>query len=187
MKIIAFTGMPFSGKSEAVQIVKKMNIPVIRMGEQVWEEVKHRGLSLSNENVGSIACEMRNKYGNDIWAKRTIDKIQSLNQCSLVVIDGVRNHEEVEAFKKKLGKDFVLIAVVVDDSIRFERALKRKRVDDSNCLEDIKQRDNRERSWGIEGVIDSADVVIRNNESLQLFQQNVGKCIDELTMGARQR
>ena len=39
MKIIAFTGMPFSGKSEAVQIARDLDIPVIRMGDMVWEDL----------------------------------------------------------------------------------------------------------------------------------------------------
>ena len=34
MKIIAFAGMPCSGKSEAVRIAKEMNIPVIWFGFQ---------------------------------------------------------------------------------------------------------------------------------------------------------
>ncbi|HEC81032.1 MAG TPA: hypothetical protein ENI42_01220, partial [Thermoplasmatales archaeon] len=38
MKTIAFTGMPGSGKTEAVKIAKELEIPVIRMGDCVWEE-----------------------------------------------------------------------------------------------------------------------------------------------------
>ena len=33
MQVLAFAGMPFSGKSEAVKIAKEMDIPIIRMGE----------------------------------------------------------------------------------------------------------------------------------------------------------
>ncbi|HIG99167.1 MAG TPA: AAA family ATPase, partial [Thermoplasmata archaeon] len=43
MKIIAFTGMPASGKSEAVQLAKDKGIPVIRMGDLVWEETQRQG------------------------------------------------------------------------------------------------------------------------------------------------
>ena len=43
MKIIAFTGMPASGKSEAVQLAKDKGIPVIRMGDLVWEETRRQG------------------------------------------------------------------------------------------------------------------------------------------------
>ena len=56
MKIIAFAGMPCSGKSEAVQIAKEMNIIVIRMGDMVWEEVKKRGLTLDEKVVIASSC-----------------------------------------------------------------------------------------------------------------------------------
>ncbi|RKX48292.1 MAG: hypothetical protein DRP25_07625, partial [Thermotoga sp.] len=109
MKVIAFTGMPGSGKSEAVKVAREMRIPVIRMGDCVWEEVRKRGLELNDENVGRIANEMREKYGKDIWAKRTFEKIDP--SWDIVVIDGIRNIEEVDFFREKLGKDFTLIAI----------------------------------------------------------------------------
>jgi len=73
--VIAFTGMPGAGKSEAVLIAKEMGYPVFRIGDCVMEEVKSRGLPLDDKNVGSIATEMRRKFGFDIWAKRTYEKI----------------------------------------------------------------------------------------------------------------
>ncbi len=65
MKIIAFTGMPFSGKSEAVEITKQRGLPVIRMGDLVWDEVRSQGLPLSDETVGTVANKMRDKHGKD--------------------------------------------------------------------------------------------------------------------------
>ena len=77
MKILAFTGMPFSGKSEAVKIAREMNIPVVRMGDMIWDEVKKQGLVLTDQNVGNIATQMRKEHGKDIWAIRTIEKIKT--------------------------------------------------------------------------------------------------------------
>ena len=71
MKVIAFTGMPFSGKSEAVKIAKEFDIPVVRMCDLVLEEVKRNGLELTSENVGKIAHKLRMKKGRDIWARKT--------------------------------------------------------------------------------------------------------------------
>ena len=66
MKILAFTGMPCSGKTEAVKVAKEMDIPVIRMGDAVWREVKHQGLELNDKNVGDVANNMREKHGKYI-------------------------------------------------------------------------------------------------------------------------
>jgi len=173
MKIIAFTGMPASGKSEAVQLAKDKGIPVVRMGDLVWEETKRQGKPLNDKNVGDIASTMRKKYGMDIWAKRTVKKIKSLEQAPLLVIDGVRTIEEIEYFKKELGIDFLLVAIDAPDELRRKRALARGRTDDSKNLKDVEERDTREIRWGLQKVIADADIVIPNNGSLDQFKKQV--------------
>jgi dephospho-CoA kinase len=173
LKIIAFTGMPFSGKSEAVKIAKEQNIPVIRMGDMVWEETKKQNLELNDKNVGTIANNMRIRYGMDIWAKKTIVKIKKIKNTNILVIDGVRNLEEVETFKRKLGNDFLLIAIQVSDKLRYKRAMNRDRKDDSKDLTKIKERDNREIIWGLNTVIASADMVISNEGSLEELHNKI--------------
>jgi len=173
MKIIAFTGMPASGKSEAVQLAKDKGIPVIRMGDMVWEETKRQGKPLDDKNVGDVANSMREKYGMDIWAKRTVEKIHSLKKSSLLVIDGVRNMEEIEYFKKELGMDFLVIAIDAPDALRRKRAILRGRTDDSKNLKDLEERDKREIRWGLQKVIANADIVIPNNGSLEDFKKQV--------------
>ncbi|MCK4365492.1 MAG: flagellar hook-basal body complex protein FliE [Thermoplasmatales archaeon] len=173
MKVIAFAGMPFSGKSEAVKIAKDMNIPVIRMGDMIWEETKNRGLELSDKNVGTIANNMRKEHGMDIWAKRTLDKIKSTKDTKILVIDGVRNIEEIETFEKELGEKFILIAVDVTDETRYKRAMNRGREDDSQDIKLIKERDKRELSWGLGNVIASADVIISNEGPVEEFKQKI--------------
>jgi len=181
MKVIAFTGMPFSGKSEAVKVAKKLGFPVVRMGDAVWEEVKKQDLNLNDKNVGMIANEMRKKYGRDIWAKRTLDKIRSLKvESSAIVIDGVRNAEEIDIFKKEFDKDFILIAIEASDYVRHMRALKRDRQDDSKNLVNIKERDKREISWGIDVVIASADIVVSNENGIDGFRENIRKMLSKI-------
>jgi len=45
MKLIAFVGMPASGKSEAAAIAKKLDIPVVNMGDVVREETARQGFA----------------------------------------------------------------------------------------------------------------------------------------------
>ena len=165
--------MPFSGKSEAVQIAKDQNIPVIRMGDMVWQETKNQGLELNDKNVGMVANDMRKTHGMDIWAKRTLEKIKSMKDANLLVIDGLRNIEEIETFEKELGKDFVVVAVQVSDELRYQRAMNRGREDDAQDLDLIKERDKRELSWGLGNVIASADIVVSNEGNVEDFQQKI--------------
>ena len=172
--------MPFSGKSEAVQIAKDMGIPVVRMGDMVWDEVKKRGLKINDGNVGTIANQMREQHGKDIWAKRTIEKIRLLKNAESIVIDGIRNAEEISTFKKELKGDFIIIAVEVPDELRHKRALSRGREDDSKNLDRIKERDKREIGWGIDTVIASADMVIINDKSVKEFHEKIKDVLSKL-------
>jgi len=180
MKIIVFAGMPSSGKSEAVKIAKEKNIPVMRMGDMVWEETKKQGLKINDKNVGMIADNMRKEYGMDIWAKKTLKKIETKKEKNLLVIDGVRNIEEIETFKKKLGKDFIVIAIVASDETRQKRFLKRGREDDSKNIQDLKERDKRELGWGLGNVIASADIVISNEGKVENLQNEIFKILNEM-------
>jgi len=180
MKVIAFAGMPFSGKSEAVSIAKEMNIPVIRMGDFIWEETKRKGLELNDYNVGMTADNMRKKYGMDIWAKKTLEKINSIKKGKILVIDGIRNIEEIETFEKELGNNFLLIAVQVSDEVRYRRAMNRGREDDSRDLKLIRERDKRELSWGLGNVIASADIVITNEGSIDEFKNKIEEFFNKI-------
>jgi dephospho-CoA kinase len=173
MKIIAFTGMPASGKSEAVQLAKDKGIPVIRMGDLVWEETRRQSKPLDDKNVGDVANSMRKKYGMNIWAKRTVEKIHSLKKSPHLIIDGVRNMEEIEYFKKELGLDFFVVAIDASDNLRRKRAITRGRTDDSKDIKDLEERDKREIRWGLQKVIADADIIIPNNGSLDQFKKQV--------------
>ncbi len=180
MRIIAFTGMPWAGKTEAVSIAREMGLQIFRMGDLVWEEVEKQGLIVDSENVGRIAEEMRQKYGNDIWARKTCEKIQSIESIDNIVIDGIRSLDEVNYFKKIFGKNFIIIAIVASDDIRRKRALKRKRKDDANDIEKIKERDEREIKWGLPLVIKKADYIIPNEGALRDFQMKIRELLETI-------
>ncbi len=180
MKIIAFTGMPASGKSEAVQLAKDKGIPVVRMGDLVWEETKRQGKPLNDKNVGSVANNMRKEHGMDVWAKRTVEKIHSLKKSPHLVIDGVRNMEEIEYFKKEIGLDFFVVAIDAPDELRRKRAIARGRTDDSKDLKDLEERDKREIRWGLQKVIADADIIIQNNGSLEQLKKQVLSVLNDL-------
>ena len=171
--------MPFSGKSEAVRIAKDKGIPVVRMGDIVWDEVISRRLELSDANVGTIADEMRQTNGKNIWAIKTIEKIKTMDSPNILIIDGIRNVEEIEVFKKELGQNFVVVAITVSDEIRHQRAMNRNREDDSKDLNLIKERDKRELSWGLGNVIASADIVISNKGSIEEFRNEIKRIFDQ--------
>lgn len=154
--------MPGSGKSVAAQAARDLGIPVVRMGDCIWEEVQSRGLPLVDEVVGGVAHEMRERHGPGIWAQRTLEKVQKLG-ATVVVIDGVRSMAEVEVFHQGLGTDFTLVALHASPRTRHQRLLARRREDEAATLEAIAARDRRELGWGIGEVVALADVVLVND------------------------
>lgn len=192
--------MPGSGKSEAMEVAKARGHPVVRMGDLIWEEVERQGLARDAANVGRVANAMRESHGKDVWAKRTAQRVRSLmdqmepaagarpaaadeakpRPARLVLIDGVRSHEEVETLRHELGHDFVLVAIHTDPDHRFQRMAQRGRADDSTDPSMLKVRDEREIGWGIARAIALADEMLVNDGTLEQFRKKVGALLDRV-------
>ncbi|AKB16865.1 MULTISPECIES: dephospho-CoA kinase [unclassified Methanosarcina] len=172
MKIIAFVGMPASGKSEASRIAAEMGIPVIIMGDVIRKEVLRRGLEPNDSNTGMVATDLRKCEGMDAVSRRCISQIRETGS-ELVVVDGVRGIAEVECFRQEFGKGFILISIYAPIEIRFSRVQKRGRSDDMNSIEGLRHRDERELGWGMGEAIEASNVEIENNSTLEAFRKDV--------------
>jgi dephospho-CoA kinase len=172
MKIIAFVGMPASGKSEASRIAAHMNIPVVNMGDVIRAEVLKRELEPNDSNTGMVATDLRNCEGMDVVSRRCISHIRKMNS-EFVVVDGVRGIDEVECFRREFGIGFVLISIYAPIKIRFSRVQKRGRSDDMNSIEELRHRDERELGWGMGEAIEASNIEIENNFTLDIFKKNV--------------
>jgi len=175
MQAIAFTGLPGSGKSEAVSIAEQQGWTVTRMGDEVRAEARRRGRELTDRQLGRIADELRRQEGMDIWARRSLP-----SNPDDVVIDGIRNIEEVEFFRGQLDS-FVLVAVHASPETRYQRLRERGRSDDAASLDELKQRDERELGWGIGGVVAMADVVVVNEGSLEELREKIAGLLADLS------
>lgn len=175
-RAVAFTGMPGSGKSVAVDCARKLGLPVFRMGDAVWDEVRSRGLPLEEGHVGRVATQMREKHGPGIWAVRTIERIRK-SAAPLVVIDGVRSTAEVDTFRRELGADFVLIALHASPATRLSRLLARHRADDVRDDREFSARDERELGWGLGRAIALADIMVVNEGDLARLEADVERVL----------
>lgn len=183
MRVIGFTGMPGSGKSEAMEVAKARGHPVVRMGDLIWEEVERRGLPRDAKHVGEVATTLRETHGKDIWSRRTAERVRHIlaeRHANVVLIDGIRSHEEVETFRNELGTSFILVAIHTDPQHRFDRMMRRKRADDSQDPTILKARDEREMAWGIARTIALADEMVVNDGTLEQFRSRVAALLDRI-------
>lgn len=172
IKAVLIVGMPGSGKDEFASVARDLGIQVINMGDIVREFTSRMGYNISESGI--IASREREINGKDIWAVRTMERISG----SLVVIEGIRNMEEIERFKKDLSVGLV-VGISSGRGKRFERLLKRGRGDDPKNLEEFEKRENRELSWGIGQVLATADAYICNDGPIEEFRSKVSEFLRE--------
>jgi predicted RNA binding protein with dsRBD fold (UPF0201 family)/dephospho-CoA kinase len=161
--------MPASGKSEAAIVARGLGIPVVAMGDIVLAYMQDRGVMVDEKNVGFIANKLREERGMDVIAKMCIPVIQR-QRSAVVVIDGIRGHAEVLAYKSEFDEDFISIAIEASPELRYQRTKKRARSDDAIDYESFKTKDERELSWGLKEALDNADLRILNQGSLEEFR-----------------
>lgn len=185
MRVVAFTGLPGAGKTDAVEEAKRRGLPIVVMGDFVRAETQARGLSPADANLGKTAQDMRQRLGADIMAVKTIDEIQRKHrEARLVVVDGVRSLEEIQTLRARLGPSFQLVSIDAPEAERFARLRGRGRSDDSHSVDDMRARDEREKAWGLLEAISQADAHLGNAGSLAEFRRQVSALFDRLTAPA---
>lgn len=179
-RVFAVCGMPGSGKGEFAQVLSNNDIPVRSMGDMVREEVARRELEIAPEVFGIVAADLRREFGDDVLAVRLTAAVDELLKDNpIVLIDGLRGTAEYDVFKSTWGKTFQSIAIVTEKQIRFARMAARGRSEDGGTAT-FEARDEREKGWGLESLIESADVRLENNLNLVHFQDEIRTWLNAL-------
>lgn len=121
--IIAVTGLPGAGKTEATRYFKEKGLPIVHFGNIVTKEVEKRKLSHTEKNHKEVRMDLREKHGMEAMAVLSKDEIKkSIKSNKIVIIDGLYSFEEYKYLEKEL-KDVqvVLLAVWAPKKIRYKR------------------------------------------------------------------
>lgn len=179
MRIIGTVGLPGSGKGEAAAVARESGIPVVTMGDVIRAECRQRDLDPS-EHHGRVAKALREEEGEAAIAERCIPHIRSsLEGSNVVLVDGLRSMVELEAFEDAFGENFLLLSVEAPFEVRAERLGDRGRDDSDLDREDLKVREERELGFGMGEVMEHADVVVENTNSLDAFREQVRELLEE--------
>lgn len=174
--IFAICGLPGSGKSTAIDAIRDLG-SVIIMGDVIRNEAKKRNIEPTSENLGTIAKELRLKYGPNVIAEKCVDLIYEQSN-DVIFIDGLRSMAEVKVFRKHWK--FPIIAIVLEEKKRFKRLFERARSDDPKRIEDLKDRDKREIEFGLEEVLNNADYTIKNDSTKEDLKERMRKLVLDL-------
>jgi len=171
MRVIGTVGLPGSGKGEAASVAEELGIPVVTMGDVIRQECRDRGLDPA-EHHGEIAGALREENGPDAIARRSLPVIEEeLDGSDTVLVDGIRAGVEVERFEEAFGEAFTLVSIEAPFEVRAERVESRGRDDTDG--ESLRERDERERGFGMDAAIARADATIDNTGTLEAFHEKI--------------
>jgi dephospho-CoA kinase len=169
MRLIIITGMPGAGKSEVAQVLREEGFPVISMGDIVREEVRKRGLEPNPANTGTVMLDLREREGPAAVARRCLDGLRAMTSHT-VVIEGCRSIAELEVFEQ-YAEPVIVLCIHSSPQTRFARLRQRARGDAPPEWSAFRERDLREISVGLGGIIALSDVMLINEGSIEDLRQ----------------
>jgi dephospho-CoA kinase len=125
MKVVAIVGMAGSGKSEVARMFEERGFTRVRFGDFTDQEVRRRGLPLSEQNERLVREELRREHGMAAYAKLILPRIEAGLKKSSVVADGLYSWEEYLVFKEHFRANFLAVAVWASPKTRYSRLAKR--------------------------------------------------------------
>lgn len=179
MSIIGITGAFGSGKSTAAAIIESQGYKKIYLSSFLEKEAEDKGLPMTRHTLQNLGNKLREENGPGILMKMALKAMRNEEK---VVIDGLRNLGEVEELKKHSG---VLLAIVADRKVRYERlkAIKRRETLNLNLFRSLDLRDLgvNEKITGLQTglCIALADVFVDSNSSMSNFRKDILKFLRE--------
>jgi dephospho-CoA kinase len=178
MTVFGFVGLPGSGKSEAAAVARDLGIPVVVMGDVIREECRRRGLDPA-EDHGEVATALREEGGPAAIAERTLPHVREhLADNDAVVVEGIRSDVEADRFAEAFGDAFELVAIEAPYELRERRVADRGRDNVGDDGESLRERDDRERGFGMGDAMADAEVTVPNTDSLAAFRERVADILE---------
>lgn len=140
---IGVTGLPGSGKGAFIEeLRRRLTLQGIPSGywslsDELREEARSRGESVTRPVLRRIANELREEYGGGVLARRVADKARAALQVeagpgpTAMIVDAIRNPEEVRTLQRELRPDFTLVAVEAPIEQLIARIAARARADET--------------------------------------------------------
>lgn len=170
-RLIGLTGTNGAGKGEAAAFFVSRGYAYFSLSDVIREELAARGEAVSRDSLIRTGNALRERFGSDILARRTMAKVGGP-----AVIDSIRNAHEVAFLRRQEG--FVLLAFDAPIALRFARVAARGRDESAADLEAFRNKEEEERAGGataqqLEACMAAADRLILNEGTLPEFHRKL--------------
>ncbi|MDO8660998.1 MAG: AAA family ATPase [Candidatus Woesearchaeota archaeon] len=176
--ILAITGLPGSGKTEATKFIESLGFNRVRFGDVTDIALRERELARTEKNERIIREELRKTHGMAAYALLSLPRIQKAQQHCSVVLDGLYSWEEYKLLRNKFP-GMTLIAIHAPPQTRYARMAHRN--ERPLTEKEVRSREYSEiENLNKGGTIAMADVIIENNDSLRQLKIKIKKFINTL-------
>lgn len=153
LKIIGLTGLSCSGKTYfAKEIQENFSVKIIQLGEYIRKNA-------DNEEFISIKENTEN-FKNFSIGNFFEDTIEYCRRNSVpLIVDSIRTLEDLRFFSNK-SDEFILVFIAEKECIRYERNLKRKRLDDCVSYDEFVTKSIQEMDFGLKELIPKANYCV---------------------------
>lgn len=169
--IIVVVGMCGVGKTVACNYLEQKGFKRIYFGDITFERLAAVGLDATPENEKMMREKLRKENGMGVFATLNLPKIKEAAKISDVVLESLYSWEELKIVQEAFPNHIIIIAIVADKKLRYERLSTRDIRPFSKeeaIARDISEIENISKA----GPIAYADFFIDNNGTIiQLEQQ----------------
>jgi len=188
-RIVCITGLTGAGKSEVSDRFVEKGFQYVRFGQLTIDEVKRRGLEISEKNERSVREDLRAKHGMAAFATLNLPKFDELMFLGPVIADGLYSFEEYKVLKEHYGDKMVVVAVWAPPEIRYDRLEQRftgkgdKQVRNRKLTrKEAKSRDYAEiEKLNKGGTIAMAEYTILNTKDFKYLLNQVDETIEKIS------
>ena len=177
-RVLVLCGPPGSGKGVVARKASERGMRVLSLGDIVRAEMASKGLPETSENVGKTALSMREEHGEEIVVDRLIPSLISALEGSDVLIDGMRQPEEMDRLREHVT-NVTVVAMSAAPQSRLEWLGARGRGEDGSG-EEFAEREEREWGWGLEMLMEQAHAIILNEGSLEELEERSDMILETL-------
>jgi len=201
LRFVGVTGLPGAGKGAFVNLLRPLlaqsgiETRYYSLSDELRAEARRRGRDIARPVLRAIANELRLQHGSGVLSKLVINKMREEleplpgDTPLVVIIDAIRNPEEVKVLRQELGTCFTLAGVEAPLELLIDRIASRARFDEPEEFVQQKEaarrmilgesgRDEPAHGHNITQCVAMADYHIDNSQSLETLAANTMRFIE---------